>query len=244
MSLAADDSSVMHCSAWSDLQPSLYVPLLPDISTVDFWSGEEDEDFSGGEEVARLKSQVETLTEEVKLKDTELSKFHTEKQLSDSSVLKKLFGCYDQNFLDNVDSDLLLRNTPVNIAEITEGSLVDTFSDQNISAKTQTTKLSPEVRSANIGTITLSSVKKDSNASYNLITFEDQSKTKESDRCVSEYETWSEPDRDVSFARMGIKESSTNVNKSLQCNKEETSETADFAPKSSCKFYFHHIYTI
>lgn len=226
----------MHCSAWTDLQPSLYVPLLPDISTVDFWSGEEDEAFSEGEEVARLKSQVETLTEEVKLKDNELSKFHTEKQMSDSSMLKSLFGYHDQNFLDNLENDLLLHNTPDKIAEITEHSIVDSFNNQNLSTKTQSTKLSPEVRSANIGTITIASIKKESHASYNLITFDDQNKTKESDRCVSEYETWSEPDRDVSFARMGLKENSTITNKTGQAKLEETSETADFPPKYSCKF--------
>uniref|UniRef100_A0A1B6F075 Centrosomin N-terminal motif 1 domain-containing protein n=1 Tax=Cuerna arida TaxID=1464854 RepID=A0A1B6F075_9HEMI len=225
LSIAAEESTLHHCSAWTDLQPSLYVPLLPDISTVDFWSGDDcQEAFSDGEEVAKLKSQVETLTEEVKQRDGEIARFQSEKSFGENFYLKSVFGNNEQQFIDNTESRLIEETEYCsNIADITEGSLVET-SDQN-----QPNKLNPEVRSANIGKITLTSKKKDVKNSQTPVSVEGASKHQDG---LSEYETWSEPDRDVSYARMGLKEDQTNMTKSMPNNFGDTSETADCAPKS------------
>ncbi|XP_046676131.1 centrosomin-like isoform X2 [Homalodisca vitripennis] len=224
LSIAAEESTLHHCSAWTELQPSLYVPLLPDISTVDFWSGDEcQEAFSDGEEVAKLKSQVETLTEEVKQRDGEIARFQSEKSFGDN-FLKSAFGNNEQQFMDNTESRIIEETEFCgNIADITEGSLVET-SDQN-----QPTKLNPEVRSANIGKITLTSKKKSVKSSQTPVSLEGTVKHHDG---LSEYETWSEPDRDVSYARMGLKEDPTNMTKSMPNNFGDTSETADSAQKS------------
>lgn len=224
---------MMHCSVWTDLQPSLHVPLLPDISTVDFWSGEEEEAFTALQQIDGFKSQ-ETLTEQFKHKDEEITNFQMHNQTDDSFLDRPTLDTWDQNLLSRGENTLLSDGL-TNIAEITEGSLVGKCRDHNLNEITQSTQLSPEVRSANIGTITVSSRKKNSNVSHNLITFDEPSMRKSSDKCLSEYETWSEPDRDVSFARMGLKASSAKVCKLFQCNFDETSETADINPKPSCK---------
>lgn len=201
LSLAAEESSLLQCSTWTDLQPSLVIPLLPDISTVDFWSGDEvEEPFSAGDETSKAQQSQE--------------------KISDNPFLNSIFDFDGKSFLIGNKTD---ENFYENLADITEGSLVETSENAE-----KCTRVTPEVKSANIGKITLTSKKKD----Y----VEGERKPKEDG--LSECETWSEPDRDVSYARMGLKEDPSVLNKSTQFGFEDTSETAESIPKSQCKFKY------
>jgi hypothetical protein len=193
LSLAAEESSLLQCSAWTDLQPSLVVPLLPDISTVDFWSGDEaEEPFSAEEDTTKPPPTT-----------------------GENPFLDSIFNFDGKNFsIGNKTEDIFYEN----LADITEGSLVESGSDR-------CTKVTP-VKSANIGNITLTSKKKEARAEGDV--------NKHKEDGLSECETWSEPDRDVSYARMGLKEDLV-MNKSTQFGGDDTSETAESVPKSPCK---------
>ncbi|XP_054282058.1 centrosomin-like isoform X2 [Macrosteles quadrilineatus] len=195
LSLAAEESSLLQCSTWTDLQPSLVVPLLPDISTVDFWSGDEAEEPFSGDEAG--KAAAETL--------------NTEKNC-DNPFLNSIFNFDGKKFSIGSKED----DAFYDLADITEGSLVDTCSE---ALDNTCTRINPEVKSSNIGKITLTSRKKSVGDTKERSVKEDG----------SECETWSEPDRDVSYARMGLKEDLVNKT-TLAC--DDTSETAESIPKS------------
>lgn len=237
LTLAAEESTLqnLHCSAWTDLQPSLYLPLLPDISTVDFWSGEESqgEGLSCAEENPLDKSQLGVVTEEIKLKDLTF-KMPLEKK-DEKSFLKSVFD-FDQHLREIIVNDTLIAETAIP-GEFTEGSLIDTCSEMNNMEHSQSSKISLEAKSANIGLITLTSRKKDAKSSQTAVSIDSILRLKEKDGDLSENEAWSEPDRDVSHARMGLREESSNV-KSVQFNLNDTSETVDSPPKSPCKLQF------
>lgn len=227
MSLAAEESSLqnLHCSAWTDLQPSLYLPLLPDISTVDFWSGEESQGEGGLD--AEDKPQPGILSDVT-------FKLQLQKN-NEKAFLKSVFD-FDQHLREIIVNDALIDDTPIpgSIGEFTEGSLIETGNELNNTEHSKSSKISLEAKSANIGKITLTSRKKDPKSLQASASVDGIVRLKDKDGDLSENEAWSEPDRDVSYARMGIKEESSVV-KSLQFNCNDTSETVDSAPKSTCK---------
>lgn len=247
--MAADESQ-LHSSAWLDLQPSLYAPLLPDFSTVDFWSGDEvieslEEDINEEPELVRLRSQVEILTQEVKQKDGELAKIHLENSANQNSVSKNSFqsvsiwglSCFEpSNGSRPKDEDLINLASMcdnIEINDITEGSLLATCSERNSPDKVIPETNTSSVKSSNIGTIVITSRKKDSSV---MLTVEGDEK-KGNSGCVSESEAWSEPDRDVSKDRIGLKEDKTLTPRPLSWLNEDSSDTTETTPRSSSGKY-------
>lgn len=215
LTIATEESSLQNlsCSIWTDLQPSLYIPLLPDISTVDFWSGEDspqDQEVLSNNEEQKLNLSTNKSAGDTK----------SNKSLNNMTFTNSIF-----NF-DNLESRIFNNSKFLcSIADQSECSLLDT---SDVVSKTTPTKMNAEVKSANIGTITLSSKKKDSSSVV------DKSR-KEGCASEAEEETWSEPDRDVSLARMGLKETVSGVNKVLSFPRDDTSETADSFPNPPCE---------
>lgn len=233
LTLAAEESSLqsLHCSAWTDLQPSLYLPLLPDISTVDFWSGEESQGEGGLD--LEVKPQLGAMA------DVTL-KLQLEKN-NEKAFLKSVFD-FDQHLREIIVNEALIDDTPIpgSIGEFTEGSLIETGNELNSMEHSKSSKISLEAKSANIGKITLTSRKKDPKSLQTSASIDSIVRLKDKDGDLSENEAWSEPDRDVSYARMGLKEESSVV-KSLQFNCNDTSETVDSVPKSACKLKFQSL---
>lgn len=255
--IAADESQ-LHTSAWSDLHPSLYKPLLPDISTVDFWSGE-DVSESLGEEYNEEHSQVEISTLGLVQKDSELSKTDLENisKVPPPSPLKNSFqsltiwglGSLESGDNDNNsvvigrDSDLINLvsvSDKLPITDMTEGSLLDTCSDRNSPGKSVLvdSNQSDIKKSSNIGRIVVTSKKKDSVKKSSLVWVvgdANGNKNKgESGTCMSESEAWSEPDRDVSHARIGLTEDVNTSPKPLSwAHDDSTDTTTDTTRRSS-----------
>lgn len=216
MTIATEESSLQNlsCSIWTDLQPSLYIPLLPDISTVDFWSG--DDSPQDQEVLSNVEEQKLNLSAGKKAGDTKSIKSNNSANMT---FTNSVFS------FDNLESRLFNNSKFLcSIADVSECSLVDT---SDVVSKTTPIKLNAEVKSANIGTITLSSKKKESA----VVGVTEKSK----EGSEAEEETWSEPDRDVSLARMGLKEAVSGVNKALSFPCDDTSETPDSLPNPPCE---------
>lgn len=257
--LAADESQ-LHTSAWSDLHPSLYKPLLPDISTVDFWSGD-DVSESLGEDFNEEQSQIEMSIPKLVEKGGELSKINLEdtNKVPPSSPMKNSFqsltiwglgslesGDNDNSVVIGRDSDLINlvnMSDKLPITDMTEGSLLDTCSDRNSPAKNVLVESnqSDVKTSSNIGRIVVTSKKKDSVKKSSFVwVVGDVSGSKnkgESGTCLSESEAWSEPDRDVSHARIGLTEDTNTSPKPLSwAHDDSTDTTTDTTRRSSGKF--------
>ncbi|XP_039281317.1 centrosomin isoform X3 [Nilaparvata lugens] len=215
-SAAADDSS-----CWQNLQPSLYVPLLPDFSTVDFWSGDDMADPTLEEEVtddhhmiAQLRTQIETLTEQVKQKDITLEKMHSQVLQPDSLGSLNVWSL-GQSTIDNCEAD---ENNIMHLVDMLEN--LDRNSNSTTAAFDRNGNIS--MKSSNIGEITITSRK--------VAPRENAEKQLPTTGNVSESEAWSEPDRSVSLARMGLGDETPLMVQSWPC--DDSSDTTDNAHKS------------
>lgn len=229
---------------------------MPDISTVDFWSGD-DVSESLGEEFNEEHSQVEASTLELVQKNSELSKINLGNisKVPPSSPTKNSFqsltiwglGSLESANNDNSsvvigrDSDLInlvSMSDKLPITDMTEGSLLDTCSDRHSPEKNVASNQSDVKKSSNIGRIVVTSKKKDLVKKSSLVWVvgdANGSKNKgESGTCLSESEAWSEPDRDVSHARIGLKEDVNTSPKPLSwAHDDSTDTTTDTTRKSS-----------
>ncbi|RZF46076.1 hypothetical protein LSTR_LSTR004789 [Laodelphax striatellus] len=214
---AADDSS-----CWQNLQPSLHVPLLPDFSTVDFWSGDdiadptlEEEITDENEMIAQLKTQIETLTEQVKQKDIKLEKMHSQVLQPDSIGSLNMWNL-GQSTIDNCEAD---ENNIMHLVDMLE-NLDNNSTTTALNAFDRNGNIS--VKSSNIGEITITSRK--------VAPRENVEKQLPATGNVSESEAWSEPDRSVSLARMGLGDETPLMVQSWAC--DDSSDTTDNAQKS------------
>uniref|UniRef100_A0A1B6DG81 Centrosomin N-terminal motif 1 domain-containing protein n=1 Tax=Clastoptera arizonana TaxID=38151 RepID=A0A1B6DG81_9HEMI len=232
--IIAADESQLHTSAWTDLQPSLFAPLLPDISTVDFWSGDDDIESLVGDihnepELIRLRSQVEILTQEVKQKDGELAKIQSENSINQNSVSKNSYNSvpiWGLNCLEpSRPGDLINLNSMCDNVdrEKTDDSLLVTC--DNKSDKIVVKSMTPPVKSSNIGKIVITSRKKS--------ILVDGGEQVQGNNCLSESEVWSEPDRDVSKDRIGLNEEKTLTLRPPTWLHADSSDSSEHSPKSS-----------
>ncbi|XP_075211763.1 uncharacterized protein LOC142318955 isoform X3 [Lycorma delicatula] len=194
-SAAADDAN-----SWQNLQPSLYTPLLPDFSTVDFWSGDDITDLTLEEEandevdtIAQLRSEVELLREELKQKDLELTKLNSQFTPTFQSMWS--LGTNEFESINAESNNLAKLVSMFESLETIENSKEDKINDGNIDTFVtgkNSVLLKNELKSSNIGEIIITSRKvssKEDKGGHNI---------------GSESEAWSEPDRSVSLARIGL----------------------------------------